>query len=101
VQATAQSAGWILMFCDSPLPEHSALETVTREVAQHAVCAPESVGVRRNPIGFGGEMYSELARIASKNDLNRILARYPITEVQLSRVRRTHDTRVLANGHRG
>ncbi len=61
VTARANAAGWVILPGDMPLVQPSSLIAVARELNQHPVVCAQYKGRRGHPVGFGAELYSELA----------------------------------------
>lgn len=83
VSARAQASGWLVLPGDMPLIRPSTLRRVARELAQHAVVYAQHRGRRGHPVGFGSELYSELALLAGDEGARRLVARYPAQPVEV------------------
>lgn len=82
VEATAQSAGWLLLPMQGPLPRAATVKAVAEALRSHPMAAPSHGGRRGHPLGLGAEFYSELIRLKHLRDLDRLMARYPHVDIQ-------------------
>jgi molybdenum cofactor cytidylyltransferase len=60
-----------------PNVQPATLQRVARELASHAVVYAQYKGRRGHPVGFSGELYSELAALTGDEGARRVIARYP------------------------
>lgn len=77
VSARADAPGWLVLPGDMPLVKPSTLLTVADAVAQHPVVYAQHQGRRGHPVGFAGELLSELLQLAGDEGARRLVARYP------------------------
>ena len=82
VEATAQSAGWLLLPMQGALPRAATVKAVAEALRSHPMAAPSHGGRRGHPLGLGAEFYSELIRLKHLRDVDRLLARYPHVDIQ-------------------
>lgn len=84
VEASPQAGGWLLLPLNAaPLPAvslHAMADCLPSFPVVHP--APGSTGVR--PIGVSGELFSELLRLDSARDLERLATRYPAATVEVT-----------------
>jgi len=84
VCARPDAAGWMMLPGDMPLVRPETLQAVARLLDQHAVVYAQFQGRRGHPVGFGGELYSELATLAGDEGARRLVARYPAFGVEVA-----------------
>ena len=72
-----QAAGWLLLPGDMPQVRPDTMRKVAEPLAEHAVAYAQYGGRRGHPVGFSGELYSELASLQGDEGARRLLARYP------------------------
>lgn len=77
VSARADAPGWLVLPGDMPLVKPSTLLTVADAVAQHPVVYAQHQGRRGHPVGFAGELLSELLHLSGDEGARRLVARYP------------------------
>ncbi len=77
VGARPDAAGWIVLPGDMPLVLPSTLQAVARELETHPIVYAQHRGRRGHPVGFGAELYSELATLSGDEGARRLVARYP------------------------
>lgn len=82
VEATAQSAGWLLLPMHGVLPRATTVKAVADALRSHPMAVPSHGGRRGHPLGLGAEFYSELIRLKHTRDLDRLVARYPHADIQ-------------------
>lgn len=108
VSASAQSPGWLLLPGDMPLLHTDTLMAMRDAMALHPVVFPEYRQRRGHPIGFSSEFYSELIRLQSERDLQRLLAKYPahgvtVDDAGILMAQETHSSlallRTVLQGH--
>lgn len=111
VSARPQAPGWLVLPGDMPLVQPDTLRAVAQAMSQHPVVYAQHRGRRGHPVGFGAELYSELAMLAGDEGARRLVARYPAhavevadagvlldvdTEDDLQRLRAAHDAQADA-----
>lgn len=77
VQACSSSQGWILLPSDTPMLNPSTLTALSELLEQHPVAYVTHRGSACMPMGFGQELFSELMRVSSNRELQRLVNRYP------------------------
>lgn len=75
--------GWLVLPGDMPLVQPDTLLAVAQALPHHLVVYAQHRGRRGHPVGFGTEMYSELAQLAGDDGARRLLARFPSQEVEV------------------
>jgi len=83
VGACANASGWLLMPADMPLVQPTTMRAVAEALALHAVAFAQHRGLPGQPVGFAGELYSELVQLSGEHDAHRIVARYPALGVEV------------------
>lgn len=83
VTARAQAPGWLILPGDMPLVRPESVVEVGRALAGSPVAYAQHHGRPGHPVGFGGELYSELARLSGEEGLRRLLVRYPSAGVEV------------------
>ena len=53
-------------------------------LSQNTIAYAQHHGLRGHPVGFSGELYSELVRLEGDEHARRLLARYPGQEVEVA-----------------
>lgn len=88
VEASPQAGGWLLLpVTGAPLPAaslHAMADCLPSFPVVHP--GPEQTGSK--PIGVSGELFSELLRLDSARDLERLASRYPAATVEVAASRR-------------
>ena len=77
VGARPDAGGWLILPGDMPRVQPETLQRVARELAAHAVVFAQYKGRRGHPVGFSGELYSELIALTGDEGARRVIARYP------------------------
>ena len=77
VGARPDAGGWLILPGDMPRVQPETLQRVARELAAHAVVFAQYKGRRGHPVGFSGELYSELVALTGDEGARRVIARYP------------------------
>lgn len=75
--------GWLVLPADMPLVQSATLRTVAEALPHHLVVYAQHLGRRGHPVGFGAELYSELARLSGDDGARRLLARFPTQGVEV------------------
>lgn len=78
VLARAGAPGWLLLPGDMPLVRPQTLRAVAGALQTHPVVYAQHRGRRGHPVGFSGELYSELIMLGGDEGARRIVARYPV-----------------------
>lgn len=109
VGARPDAPGWVILPGDMPLVQPQTIAAVARELDHHPVAYAQHRGRRGHPVGFGAELYSELATLSGDEGARRLVARYPAhgvdvddpgalidvdTEADLAAVREHHGERL-------
>jgi len=77
VGARPDAPGWLILPADMPMVQPSTIAAVARALDQHPVTYAQYRGRRGHPVGFGAELYSELATLSGDEGARRLVARYP------------------------
>lgn len=77
VTERASSPGWLVLPGDLPRVLPSTLLAVAKALDEHPVAYAQYRGRRGHPVGFGAELYSELALLSGDDGVRRLIARYP------------------------
>ena len=83
VAARPDAGGWLILPGDMPQIRPDTLQRVARELASHAVVYAQYKGRRGHPVGFSGELYSELVALTGDEGARRVIARYPAFAVNV------------------
>ena len=83
VNACPDASGWLVLPGDMPLVRPSTLSAVASALEHHSVAFAQHRGRRGHPVGFGAELYSELAALTGDEGARRLVARYPAHAVEL------------------
>ena len=83
VLARPDAGGWLILPGDMPQIQPDTLQRVARELASHAVAFAQYKGRRGHPVGFSGELYSELVALTGDEGARRVIARYPAFAVNV------------------
>ncbi len=83
VMARADAGGWLILPGDMPLVRPSSIIAVARELTLHPVVCAQYKGRRGHPVGFGAELYSELAVLSGDDGARRVVSRYPALGLEL------------------
>ncbi|HSV68557.1 MAG TPA: nucleotidyltransferase family protein [Methylibium sp.] len=83
VTARPHARGWLLLPGDMPLVQPATLQALVAALPQHLVVYAQHRGRRGHPVGFGPELYSELAMLSGDEGARRLLARYPVQGVEV------------------
>jgi molybdenum cofactor cytidylyltransferase len=83
VVARSDAPGWIILPADMPRIQPRTLHAVAQALQTHAVAYAQYQGRRGHPVGFSGELYSELATLSGDEGARRLVARYPAEAVEV------------------
>jgi molybdenum cofactor cytidylyltransferase len=83
VVARSDAPGWIILPADMPRIRPATLQAVAQALDTHAVAYAQYQGRRGHPVGFSGELYSELAVLSGDEGARRLVARYPAEAVEV------------------
>jgi len=83
VSARAHASGWVVLPADMPMIQPESVRAVAGAMPQHPVVYAQHRGRRGHPVGFGAELYSELAMLSGDEGARRLVARYPAHGVEL------------------
>lgn len=83
VAARPNAAGWLILPADMPLVLPSTLVAVAGQLEHHPVVYAQHQGRRGHPVGFAGELYSELVALNGDEGARRLVARYPAHGVEV------------------
>jgi len=73
----ANVSGWLLLTADTPFIQSETLIEMATTLQNHILVYPQYGGQQGYPIGLNGELFSEIMRLTSENDLRRLFIRYP------------------------
>jgi len=77
------AGGWLVLPGDMPLVQPASLRAVASALDQQPIAFAQHHGRRGHPVGFGGELFSELVTLKGDEGARRLLARYPTAAVEL------------------
>ncbi|MEP6505180.1 MAG: nucleotidyltransferase family protein [Betaproteobacteria bacterium] len=83
VSLQSSASGWLVMPGDMPLVRPASLRAVANALDQQPIAFAQHRGRRGHPVGFGGELFSELVMLKGDEGARRLLARYPTAAVEL------------------
>ncbi len=83
VGARPDATGWLILPGDMPMVKPETLQAVARALEQNTVAYAQYRGQRGHPVGFGAELFSELATLSGDEGARRLLARYPAHGVEV------------------
>ena len=83
VSATSGADGWVVMPGDMPMVQPGTLQAVARELNRSPVAYAQYRGRRGHPVGFGSELFTELATLTGDEGARRLIARYPAQGVDV------------------
>lgn len=83
VAARPDAGGWVILPGDMPMVQAATLHAVADQLDHHAVVYAQHHGRRGHPVGFGAELYSELAALNGDEGARRLVARYPAFGVEV------------------
>jgi molybdenum cofactor cytidylyltransferase len=83
VSARPDASGWLVMPGDMPLVRPDTMRAVADALQDHPVAYAQHLGRRGHPVGFGSELYSELATLSGDDGARRLVARYPAMGVEV------------------
>lgn len=83
VTARPNAPGWLVLPGDMPLVRPDSLLAVARALRERTIVYAQHQGRRGHPVGFAGELYTELALLQGDDGARRLLARYPADAVEL------------------
>ncbi|CAN5670739.1 nucleotidyltransferase family protein [soil metagenome] len=83
VWARPESPGWLVVPADLPMLRPSTMRAVAAALADNTVAYAQHLGRAGHPIGFAGELYSELVSSDDSDMARRLMARYPAHAVEV------------------
>ena len=83
VSARASAPGWLMLPGDMPLVRPRTLQQVAAALQSQPIAYAQYRGRRGHPVGFGGELYSELVRLQGDEGARRLLVRYPTQGIEV------------------
>ncbi len=83
IGARPDAPGWLVLPGDMPAVQPDTLRAVAAALAQHPVAYAQHRGRRGHPVGFAGELFSELVRLHGDEGARRVVARYPSQGVEV------------------
>lgn len=75
------AVGWLVLPADMPAVAPQTLRTLAAALDDAVMVYPEHRGQRGQPMGFAGELCSDLLRLTDDDSVRRLLARYPTRAV--------------------
>ena len=84
VLSSTHAPGWLLWPAEVGLIEPDTLVQLAKAVQQYPMVFPEYRQQRGQPIGLSSEFYSELIRLNTEWDLNRLMNRYPALGIEVN-----------------
>ena len=83
VLASAQANGWLILPAYMPMLRAETLRRVANAAHHQSVLFPQYQQLRGHPVRFSSEFFSELIRLQSQRDLDRLIARYPSVGIEM------------------
>lgn len=83
VMHRSQSPGWLLLPADMPMLQAGTLQALASGLGRGPLAYPCYRHRRGHPMAVSAELYSELVRMDSEQDLRRLAARYPSVDVDV------------------
>ena len=83
VNVSPDASGWLVLPGDMPIVQPATLQAVARGLDEHSIVFAQHHGRRGHPVGFGAELYSELAVLSGDEGARRLVARYPAFGIEL------------------
>jgi molybdenum cofactor cytidylyltransferase len=77
VAERAAAPGWLILPGDMPLVQAQTIRDVAQALEHFPVVHAQHKGRRGHPVGFSGELYSELIQLDGDEGARRVAARYP------------------------
>lgn len=77
VLACANANGWLIMPSYTHMLKAETLQKIAGALACQAIVYPQYKLQQGLPVAFSAEFFSELVRMQSEKDLNRLMSRYP------------------------
>jgi len=84
VSATGDAEGWVILPGDMPNIQPSSILAVSAALRDQPVSYAQYKGQRGHPVGFGAELFSELAELQGDEGARRLVARYPSVGVEVN-----------------
>lgn len=75
--------GWIVLAANSDALRSATLANIATAMTHKPIVYTQKKNQRCTPIGFAAEFFSELIRIHSTRDLNRLISRYPSCSIDI------------------
>lgn len=83
VMHRSQSPGWLLLPADMPMLQATTLQIMATSLGRGPIAYPCYRHRRGHPVAVSSELFSELVRMGSEQDLRRLAARYPSVDVEV------------------
>ena len=83
VMHRSQSPGWLLLPADMPMLQADTLQLLAAGLHRGPIAYPCYRHRRGHPIAVSSELFSELVRMESEQDLRRLAARYPAVDIDV------------------
>ncbi len=77
VLACANANGWLILPSQTHMLRAETLQKIASALACQAIVYPRYKLQQGRPVAFSAEFFSELVRMQSERDLNRLMSRYP------------------------
>jgi molybdenum cofactor cytidylyltransferase len=84
VAARPHANGWLVLPGDMPMVQPRTLLAVAAALDHYPIAYAQHRGRRGHPVGFGGELYSELVKLSGDEGARRLIARYPAHGVEVN-----------------
>lgn len=79
----ANANGWIILPAQTPMLSVATLQKIANTLPNQSIVYPRYRLQQGLPVAFSAELFSELIRLQTENDLCRLMCRYPITAVDV------------------
>lgn len=77
------AAGWLLLPADMPMLNPKTLMAVANNLTKAPIVFPCHRHMRGHPVGLSSELYTDLIRVSSEQELRRLTARYPSVDIDV------------------
>jgi molybdenum cofactor cytidylyltransferase len=83
VAAHSNAPCWLVLPADMPHLQPATLLAAAEALGQHPVVRAQHRGRGNELLGFGAELYSELFKLKGDTAHRRLIARYPVQEIEV------------------
>jgi len=83
VLACANANGWLILPGQTHMLKAETLQKIAGALARQAIVYPQYRLQQGLPVAFSAEFFSELVRMQSERDLNRLMNRYPALALEV------------------